>query len=212
MSTATWPSCGSTPRMPAGAALVAVGGYGRGELFPLLRRRRAGAAAAGQRWTRPRRRRRATDALRAAVEGFITACWDIGLEIGSSVRTVDECVGQAQRDVTVQTALLESRFLCGSRRVYTAFRQATDAAMDPKAFLRAKTLEMRQRHVEVRGHALLAGAQLQGKPGRPARPAGGDLGGARRRPGPQLDRAGGQGADHALRGRASCSARGHAAS
>ena len=63
---------------------------------------------------------------------------------------------------------------------------------------------------QVRGHALLAGAQLQGKPGRPARPAGGDLGGARRRPGPHLDRAGGQGPDHALRGEPAAQARRHA--
>ncbi|TMG97853.1 MAG: bifunctional uridylyltransferase/uridylyl-removing protein, partial [Betaproteobacteria bacterium] len=125
--------------MPPGAALVAVGGYGRGELFPysdvdvlvLLPPDGHG-----------------NDALRSSVEGFITACWDIGLEIGSSVRTIDECIAESQRDVTVQTALLESRFLCGSRRVFRTFRHANSEAMDPKAFLRAKTLEMRQRHVK----------------------------------------------------------------
>ena len=74
------------------------------------------------------------------------SCWDIGLEIGSSVRTVDECVAEGQRDVTIQTALLESRYLCGSRRVFTTFRHANTRAMDPRAFLRAKTLEMQQRH------------------------------------------------------------------
>ena len=128
--------------MPAGAALLAVGGYGRGELFPhsdvdvlvLLPpasvRQPAGEAGHTQ----------------AAIEGFITACWDVGLEIGSSVRTVDECIAEAERDVTVQTALLESRYLCGSRRVFTTFRHANTRAMDAKAFLRAKTLEMRQRH------------------------------------------------------------------
>ena len=124
--------------MPPGAALIAVGGYGRGELFPhsdvdvlvLL----------------PPGEEHANDALKSSVEGFITACWDIGLEIGSSVRTVDECIEESHRDVTVQTALLESRYLCGSRRVFNDFRRANTAAMDAKAFLRAKTLEMRQRH------------------------------------------------------------------
>ncbi|CAN7384906.1 [protein-PII] uridylyltransferase [Rhizobacter sp. LjRoot28] len=124
--------------MPPGAALVAVGGYGRGELFPysdidvlvLL----PGPDACGN------------DALRSAIEGFITACWDIGLEIGSSVRTVDECIAESQSDVTVQTALLESRYLCGAKRVFSTFRRANLDAMDPRAFLRAKTLEMRQRH------------------------------------------------------------------
>ena len=82
----------------------------------------------------------------AAVAGFITTCWDIGLEISSSVRSVDECVADGLRDVTLQTAFLEARFLCGSRRVYDAFRHATAEAIDPKAFLHAKTVEMRQRH------------------------------------------------------------------
>jgi [protein-PII] uridylyltransferase len=124
--------------MPAGAALVAVGGYGRGDLFPhsdidvlvLL----ADDASEGV-----ERRRRST-------ERFITNCWDAGLEIGSSVRTVEECVELARADVTVQTAMLESRLLAGERRIFTAFQKASAAAMDAKAFLRAKTLEMRQRH------------------------------------------------------------------
>jgi [protein-PII] uridylyltransferase len=124
--------------MPPGAALVAVGGYGRGELFPYSDVDVLVLLPAGQ--------DHANDALKSSIEGFITACWDIGLEIGSSVRTVDECVEEGQRDVTVQTALLESRYLCGSRRVFNEFRGANGAAMDPRAFLRAKTLEMRQRH------------------------------------------------------------------
>jgi len=123
--------------MPPEATLVAVGGYGRGELFPysdvdvlvLLPDNQAGAA-------------------KPTLEAFITACWDIGLEIGSSVRTLSECVEEAKRDVTVQTALLEARCLTGARRLFQQFRRATGAAIDPKAFLRAKTAEMRQRHVK----------------------------------------------------------------
>lgn len=123
--------------MPADAALIAVGGYGRGELFPysdvdvlvLLPDDLLPGAHGG-------------------IEAFITNCWDIGLEIGSSVRTATECVEEARRDVTVQTALLESRFLCGSRRIFQQFQRATATTMDPAAFLRAKTAEMRQRHVK----------------------------------------------------------------
>ncbi|MDO9285698.1 MAG: [protein-PII] uridylyltransferase, partial [Aquabacterium sp.] len=81
-----------------------------------------------------------------SVESFITACWDIGLEIGSSVRTVEECMAEAERDVTVRTALLESRFICGSRRGFNVFRRNNSQAMQPRNFLRAKVLEMRQRH------------------------------------------------------------------
>ena len=124
--------------MPGGATLLAVGGYGRGELFPhsdvdvlvLLAPTLVGSG--GQ--------------VQARLEGFISACWDLGLEIGSSVRSVGECIAMATSDVTVQTALLESRYLCGSRRVFNNFRHANTQAMDAKAFLRAKTLEMVQRH------------------------------------------------------------------
>jgi [protein-PII] uridylyltransferase len=128
--------------LPRGAALLAVGGYGRGELFPysdvdvlVLLPGEQPLDAAGQ----------------AAVEAFVTACWDIGLEIGSSVRSVAQCLAEAARDVTVQTALLESRLVCGSKRTFAGFRAAREAAMDAKAFLRAKTLEMRQRHVKYEG-------------------------------------------------------------
>ncbi len=134
--------------MPPGAALLAVGGYGRGELYPhsdvdVLVLLPPGGNPASAPTLAPGT---ANDALKSSIEGFITACWDIGLEIGSSVRTVDECVAEAARDVTVQTALLESRYLIGSKRVFNAFRRANNGAMDPVAFLRAKTLEMRQRH------------------------------------------------------------------
>ena len=127
-------------QMPANAALVAVGGYGRGELFPhsdvdvlLLMPPDA------------------DDAEREHAARFITACWDVGLEIGSSVRTVDECIEEARRDVTVQTALLEARLITGARRKFNCLRDGCAAALDARAFLRAKTLEMRQRHVKFEG-------------------------------------------------------------
>jgi [protein-PII] uridylyltransferase len=120
--------------LPEGATLVAVGGYGRGELFPhsdvdvlVLLPPQAGTDGLGD---------------------FITACWDIGLEIGSSVRTIDDCVAEAQRDVTVQTALIESRPVAGPRRLHESMMAATRAVLDPRTFLRAKVLEMQQRHVK----------------------------------------------------------------
>ena len=133
---ALWADCG----MPPDAALVAVGGYGRGELFPysdvdVLTLLPDEPSAPAQQ----------------AVGQFVTACWDVGLEIGSSVRSNAECLLEAARDVTVQTALLESRFVCGSKRPYTQFRKAQDKAMEPRAFLRAKLLEMQQRHVKYEG-------------------------------------------------------------
>jgi [protein-PII] uridylyltransferase len=130
--------------LPPQAALVAVGGYGRGELFPhsdidvLL--------------LMPERCRPAYDtALRSAIERFVTACWDIGLEVGSAVRNPEQCVEEARREQTVQTALLEARWLCGARGLFKRFHALQAAAMDPAAFLRAKTLEMHQRHTKYEG-------------------------------------------------------------
>ncbi len=127
--------------MPTGACLIAVGGYGRGKLFPysdvdvlVLLPQDTQAHQEG--------------ADKASIEAFITACWDIGLEIGSSVRTVDECLHEAAADVTVQTALLESRLLTGHRPLYAGLEKALAEAMDASAYLRAKTLEMRQRHTK----------------------------------------------------------------
>jgi [protein-PII] uridylyltransferase len=117
---------------PAQSCLVAVGGYGRGELFPnsdidllLLCE---------------------TDTGAHAIESFIGTLWDIGLEVGSSVRTVHDCIELAVQDITVQTNLLESRFLAGSRRVYNQFQGAFHGSLDPQRFCKAKQLEQTQRH------------------------------------------------------------------
>ncbi len=127
-------------QLPPSVALVAVGGYGRGELFPYSDVDVLVLLPAEQ-----------DDAMRSTVSQFLTACWDIGLEVGSSVRSIAECEGEAARDVTVQTALLESRLVCGARRLYEQLGRALGTAMDPAAFLRAKTLEMQQRHVKYEG-------------------------------------------------------------
>ena len=141
--TGLWGLC----ELPAEAALIAVGGFGRGELYPhsdvdvLVLLPTITPSVSGE--LSP-----SAEQLGPQIERFITACWDIGLEIGSSVRTVEECIEEGQRDVTVQTALLEARLVCGAKRVFNRFRSTYDRAMDPVAFLRAKTLEMRQRHLK----------------------------------------------------------------
>jgi [protein-PII] uridylyltransferase len=123
------------------AALVAVGGFGRGELFPHSDVDVLVLLPDGD----------SPDAdlvLKARIEAFIGSCWDTGLEIGSSVRSVTECVAEAAKDVTVQTSLLESRLITGDKRLYSAFTGRFHAALDPHAFFVAKTLEMRQRHTK----------------------------------------------------------------
>ncbi len=129
----------TTGGMPPDAALIAVGGYGRGELFPfsdidlllLLPQPQGGDAA-----------------IDAAASGFITACWDIGLEIGASVRTIEACIEEADKDITVQTALLESRFLCGNRTLADSLNRAFFAHLDARAFFQAKMREQQQRHLK----------------------------------------------------------------
>jgi [protein-PII] uridylyltransferase len=120
-------------------ALAAVGGYGRGELFPY--------SDVDVLVLLPDDQSPDHDPqLKARIEGFIGSCWDAGLEIGSSVRTVAECLNEAARDVTVQTSLIESRLITGNAELFAAFEKAFLAALDPQAFFVAKTLELRQRH------------------------------------------------------------------
>jgi [protein-PII] uridylyltransferase len=130
-----WQQAGFGP----GLTLAAVGGFGRGELFPHSDIDVLLLLPAGQSPD-------TDDALRQRIETFISSCWDAGLEIGSSVRTVDECLAEAAKDVTVQTALLESRAICGNSALFKDFRWRFRQAMDPRAFFVAKTLEMQQRH------------------------------------------------------------------
>ncbi|MFN5810729.1 MAG: [protein-PII] uridylyltransferase, partial [Burkholderiales bacterium] len=76
----------------------------------------------------------------------IGSCWDAGLEIGSSVRQLHECLSEAAADITVQTAMLESRWLVGDTALMASFNQAFKKQLDPRAFFTGKTLEMQQRH------------------------------------------------------------------
>ncbi|MDR3097738.1 MAG: nucleotidyltransferase domain-containing protein, partial [Paraburkholderia sp.] len=127
-----WSLC----ELPASLALVAVGGFGRGELAPysdvdilvLLPDDEALAP------------------LEARIERFIGLAWDLGLELGSSVRSVSQCLEEAAGDVTVRTSLLEARRITGSPTLFGDFAQRYRDAMDPRAFFQAKVLEMRQRH------------------------------------------------------------------
>ncbi len=132
-----WQRAGFAPEL----CLVAVGGFGRGELFPhsdvdVLVLLPDGQAP------------ETTPGLKEQLEAFIGSCWDSGLEIGSSVRTVSECLAESAKDITVQTSLLESRLITGQSALFQTFRQRYDAAMDPLAFMQAKVLELRQRHTK----------------------------------------------------------------
>ena len=135
--TALWRQAGFAP----GLALLAVGGYGRAELYPysdvdVLLLLPPGVNPA------------ADEALRQRIEGFISGCWDAGLEIGASVRSIDECMDAARSDLTTRTALLEARLVTGSRALPRRLQQRFASELDALDFFTAKLLEMRQRHAK----------------------------------------------------------------
>jgi [protein-PII] uridylyltransferase len=77
---------------------------------------------------------------------MISLFWDIGLAVGHSVRSLSECIDEAKKDVTVQTNLLESRYLIGNRELYNKFHTEMMSAMDISKFFTAKLAEQEQRH------------------------------------------------------------------
>ena len=125
--------------MPPTIALVAVGGYGRGQLFPysdidLL------VLLPPTTQLNPQHK----------LEQFIGMLWDMGLEVGHSVRSVDECVALAAQDITVQTSLLETRLLTGERKLFRRFEREFARAFEVQRFCKAKRLEQEQRHERYR--------------------------------------------------------------
>ena len=120
-------------------SLLAVGGYGRGELHPysdidlLILLDESVSEQPPQ-----------------ALPDFLTKLWDTGLEIGHSVRTIKECRQQAEQDITVATTLLETRLLCGNQALFTSLQLLTvsNKTWDEQRFYRAKIDEQKQRHLK----------------------------------------------------------------
>jgi len=118
-------------------SLIAVGGYGRGELHPksdidiliLLDDN-------------------ANDEHRDAIEKFLALLWDIGLDIGHSVRSVSQCIDIAAQDITVTTNLMECRTLNGPQHLAQILNEKAGAKhMWPnEAFFQAKMAEQQNRH------------------------------------------------------------------
>ncbi len=139
---------------PGDAALIAVGGYGRGQLFPhsdvdVLILPANALDAEGT----------------AFVERFIGLLWDVGLDIGHSVRTIAECEDEMAGDITIRTSLLEHRLVAGSRAQYRAFQRAFAAGLDARHFYEAKLLEQQQRHLKYHDTAYNLEPNLKESPG-----------------------------------------------
>jgi len=119
-------------------AIVAVGGYGRGELAP---QSDIDLLFLHDYKLSPR--------VEQIVEEVLYTLWDMGLKVGHSTRSVPECIRQAKADTTIKTAMLESRFVWGERKMFDTFRKAFDKEITSSggaAFLEAKLLERDQRH------------------------------------------------------------------
>ncbi|HPT49569.1 MAG TPA: [protein-PII] uridylyltransferase [Accumulibacter sp.] len=122
--------------LPASLALVAVGGYGRGELYP--------ASDVDLLLLLPAS---PDEGLTEKLEQAVALFFDIGLEVAPSVRTVDECCQAASDDLTIQTALLEARLLAGNAALFQEFIVARQKNIDPRAFFEAKRKEQDERHL-----------------------------------------------------------------
>src|SRR6185312_2618450 len=114
-------------------ALVAVGGYGRGALFPHSDVDVLVLLPDG----------RAPD---ASVERFISMLWDCGVEPGHSVRTISECADEAAKDVTVDTSVLESRNVAGNPGLLALLDARLRERRNVRAFFEAKFQEQKRRH------------------------------------------------------------------
>ena len=145
-----WAETGQSNKL----TLIAVGGYGRNILYPY--------SDVDVLILLPDR---VDDAIRVRVEELIGVLWDIGLEIGHSVRTVGECDQEARRDITVQTTLLESRPVAGNRRLYSRFRKTIEGSLDVTHFVEAKLLEQQQRHTRFNNTAYNLEPNVKESPG-----------------------------------------------
>jgi len=139
-----------------GLSLVAVGGYGRGELFPgsdidlmILLEKKADKDVEQQ------------------LSTFLTFLWDIGLEVGHSVRTVKDCIREGKADVTVITNMIESRLIYGSKGLYAKFEKAiTPAKIWPsRKFFEAKLREQQDRHLRYNDTAYNLEPNIKEGPG-----------------------------------------------
>lgn len=120
--------------MPSELSLVAVGGYGREELYPksdidlliLLPEQ-------------------ADESLQQRLQDLIGVFWDIGLEVGHSIRTIGDCLAESA-DVTVQTNLLEARLITGNGNLFQEMRETLTQHLSQRTFFLAKQQEQIQRH------------------------------------------------------------------
>ena len=124
-------------------ALVAVGGYGRGELAPF--------SDVDLLFLLPYKM---TPRSEQVVETVLYFLWDLDLKVGQSTRSIDECIRLAKADHTIRTALLESRFLWGDQKLFLELKQAYQRRLQARGgakFIEAKLAERDARHQRLGG-------------------------------------------------------------
>ena len=122
-------------------AIVAVGGFGRGELAP---QSDVDLLFLHAYKLSPR--------VEQIVEDMLYMLWDLGLKVGQSTRSIDECLRQAKADWTICTAILEARYICGEKKLFGDLqRQFAKQVMDgnERDFLEAKLAERDERHTRM---------------------------------------------------------------
>jgi [protein-PII] uridylyltransferase len=136
--------------------LVAVGGYGRGELHPysdvdilILTQDKL------------------TTDISEQISSFITQLWDIKLDIGQSVRSVQDCLTLGKQDVTIATNLMEMRYITGTQSLFEQLQPLIleDVFWNSKDFFLAKKEEQQQRHQQYHGAAYTLEPNLKANPG-----------------------------------------------
>jgi [protein-PII] uridylyltransferase len=128
----------ANPSAAEKVALVAVGGYGRAELAPY--------SDIDLLFLLPYK---LTPHCEQVVEYILYRLWDLGLKVGQSTRSIDECLARAKDDLTILTALLEARYLWGEQELFDKFRKRFHkecVAGQGEAFYQAKLNERKQRH------------------------------------------------------------------
>lgn len=140
----------------ADIALLAVGGYGRGELHPYSDIDLLILLDSADHET-----------FREPIEGFLTLLWDIGLEVGQSVRSVDECAEEARADLTVVTNLMESRTIAGPESLRRRMQEVTspERMWPSKDFFLAKRQEQKARHAKYNDTEYNLEPNVKGSPG-----------------------------------------------
>ncbi len=147
--------------------LIAVGGYGRGELYPysdidlliLLPESDLHKPDDLQ----------ANASINAKLEVLVGLLWDIGLNVGHSVRSLSECVHEAEKDITVQTNLIESRLITGEANFYENFLDGINHTLSSPAaitgFFGAKLKEQNNRHAKFNDTAYNLEPNIKESPG-----------------------------------------------